>query len=194
MLNLVIAVVLDNFINAAKVGTGPGMGSRHGAGYGSGSGYDALGVYRAWVCLEVLARPLLHHYTPSASPPQSEGLLVTNQFTAVMQKVIALRVFVRMLRINIEKLKEADEAKRRAAAEAALAAGGSNGGGGGGGAGPGAGAGGAALAWAGGEGGGQGEAAAGGAVEKERRRTWVLGPRDSLEGRTLHVVAFALRL
>jgi hypothetical protein len=54
------------------------------------------------------------------SSAQSEGLLKTSHFTDVLQKIIAMRVFVRMMRLKIETLKlveelQVEEAGRRGA-------------------------------------------------------------------------------
>ncbi|KXZ43033.1 hypothetical protein GPECTOR_106g127 [Gonium pectorale] len=115
-------------------------------GYGCKSGGQALVaclffcrsfvVLANFVMLNLVIAVVLDNFITSA---RNEGLLRTSDFTDVMSNVIALRVFVRLLRMKIDMLKAVDQAQQQAAAAAAAAAAATplspGGGGGGGGAG-----------------------------------------------------------
>jgi len=63
-----------------------------------------------FVLLNLIIAVIIDNFVSSA---QSEGLLKTNTFVDLLRTIITLRVFVRMLRIQIERMKSRDLAERQ---------------------------------------------------------------------------------
>lgn len=142
MLNLVIAVIIDNFIESAQ---SEGLlkvracivvhswelvrdGWRE-ADRGRDVAWRDAKVGKG---TEGVGGPALHRpsHPPTKSKPLHPVCAQTNNFVDLLKMVITLKVFVRMLRLKLESLKAREAARRRAAQARAGLGGGAGGGGG----------------------------------------------------------------